>query len=184
MSCTEAQERMSALLAGAVGPRERLDIEGHAGRCGRCANAYRDIVAASVALDRAYAPLRMRSASISPARVRLAMRMPQPLPRSLRFSRVTARINEFGLAAAVTAFAFIGVGSVAPQHAIVDDAQIVDTTTAAHVSALPDDAYFLRWLRLGRYAPVSDVLDPSVSPKALQDDTNEPVSHERTGLLR
>jgi anti-sigma factor RsiW len=175
---------MSALLAGAVGPRERLDIEAHARGCGRCATAYRDLVAASVALDRAYAPLRARSAALSPARVRLAMRIPQPLPASLRFSRITARINEFGLAAAVTAFAFVGVGSVAPQHAIVDEAQVVDAATPAHVSAAPDDAYFLRWLRLGRYAPVSDALDPSVSPKALDDDTNQPVSHERTGLLR
>jgi anti-sigma factor RsiW len=175
---------MSALLAGAVGARERLDVEDHAAGCVRCANAYRDLVAASVALDRAYAPLRTRSAALSPARVRLALRIPQPLPASVRFSRITARINEFGLAAAVTAFAFIGVGSVAPQHAIVDEAQVVEASSPARVAAGADDAYFLRWLRLGRYAPVSDVLDPAVSPKAFEDDTNQPTTHERTGLLR
>src|SRR5205085_9299884 len=160
LTCASAQERMSALLAGALGPRDRLDIEGHAGRCATCANAYRDLVATSVLLDRAYAPLRARSASLSPARVRLALRIPQPVPASVRFSRITARINEFGLAAAVTAFAFIGAGAIAPQHAIVDEAVSVPVTPA-HVSAAPDDAYFLRWLRLGRYAPVSDVLDPA-----------------------
>src|SRR3954469_9275875 len=175
---------MSSLLAGAVGTRERLDIEGHAAVCARCANAYRDLVAASVALDRAYAPLRARSIALSPARVRLAMRVPQPVPAALRFNKITARINEFGLAAAVTAFAFIGAGSVAPQHAIVDEAQVVDVVAPAHVNGNFDDAYFLRWLRLGRYAPVSDVLDPAVSPKAYEDDTNQPASHERTGLLR
>ena len=184
MTCTTTQERMTALLAGALGARERLDVESHAARCARCADAYRDLVAASVALDRAYAPFRARSAALSPARVRLAMRAPQPQPSSLRFSRLTARINEFGLAAAVTAFAFIGAGSVAPQHAIVDEAQVVDVATPVHVSANADDAYFLRWLRLGRYAPVSDVLDPAVSPKVYEDDTNQPANHERTGLLR
>ena len=184
MTCASAQERMSALLAGAVGPRERLDIEGHAARCGRCANAYRDLVATSVALDRAYAPLRVRSASLSPARVRLALRIPQPLPASLRFSRITARINEFGLAAAVTAFAFIGAGSVAPQHTIVDEAVAVEQVTPTHLSATPDDGYFFRWLRLGRYAPVTDVLDPAVSPKAYLVDDTQPATPDRAGLLR
>jgi anti-sigma factor RsiW len=175
---------MSAMLAGAVGPRERLDIEGHAGRCARCANAYRDLVATSVALDRAYAPLRLRSASLSPARVRLAIRIPQPVPASFRFSRITARINEFGLAAAVTAFAFIGAGSVAPQHAIVDEAVAVESVAPTHISAGPDDGYFFRWLRLGRYAPVSDILDPAVSPKAYAADEVQPATQERAGLLR
>jgi anti-sigma factor RsiW len=175
---------MSALLAGAVGPRERLDIEGHAGRCGRCATAYRDLVATAVALDRAYAPLRHRSASLSPARVRLALRIPQPVPASLRFSRLTARINEFGLAAAVTAFAFVGAGSIAPQHAIVDEAVAAESVAPTHVTAGPDDRYFFRWLRLDRYAPVSDVLDPAVTPKAYTDDETPPATQERSGLLR
>jgi len=176
---------MSTLLAGAISPRERLDVEEHTDRCARCANAYRDLVAASVALDRAYAPLRARSAALSPARVRLAMRIPEPVPASLRFSKITARINELGLAAAVTAFAFVGFGSVAPQHAIVDEAVVVNATTPTHVEAAPDDQYLLRWLRVGRYAPITtDVLDPAVSPKDYTDDANQPTSHERTGLLR
>ena len=174
---------MTTLLAGALGPRERVDVEEHTDRCARCANAYRDLVAASVALERAYAPLRARSASLSPARVRLAVRIPEPIPASLRFSKITARINELGLAAAVTAFAFVGFGSVAPQHAIVDEA-VVANTTPTHVDAPPDDQYLFRWLRVGRYAPVTDVLDPAVSPKAYVDDANQPTSHERTGLLR
>jgi anti-sigma factor RsiW len=184
VTCTSAQERMSALLAGAVGPRERLDIEGHAGRCGRCATAYRDLVATSVALDRAYAPLRVRSASLSPARVRLALRMPQPVPASFRFSRIAARINEFGLAAAVTAFAFVGAGSVAQQPAIVDEAIAVEAVAPTHITAGPDDRYFFRWLRLDRYTPVSDVLDPAVSPKAYAAEETQPATQERSGLLR
>jgi anti-sigma factor RsiW len=185
VTCHGAQERMSTLLAGGVGPRERADIEAHATRCARCGAALRDMVAMSVALDRAYAPLRARSAALSPARVRLAMRLVQPVPAATRFSRITARLTEFGLAAAVTAFAFVGSASVAPQHTIVDEAAAPDAITATHVTAGSDDQYVFRWLRLGRYAPPpGDVLDPAVSPKVYDDEPMQPVTHERSGLLR
>lgn len=184
VTCHGAQEQMSALLAGGVGARERADIEAHATRCARCGVALRDMVAMSVALDRAYAPLRARSVSLSPARVYLAMRIVQPVPAATRFSRITARITEFGLAAAVTAFAFVGSASVAPQHAIIDEAAAPEALTTTHVTAAPDDAYFFRWLRLGRYAPQTDVLDPAVSPRAYDDDPMQPATHERSGLNR
>ncbi|HUQ42438.1 MAG TPA: hypothetical protein VM052_08050 [Candidatus Limnocylindrales bacterium] len=143
-----------------------------------------DLFAAAVALDRAYAPLRMETAVISPARVRLALRIPQPLPAASRFSRITAHINELGLAAAVTAFAFVGSASVTPSHAIVDEAVVTNAPALTHVAPDRDEQYFLRWLRLGRYAPPADVLDPAVSPKAYSDDTAEPVARERVGLAR
>ena len=175
---------MGALLAGGVGPRERADIEAHATRCARCGVAFRDMVAMSVALDRAYAPLRARSVSLSPARVYLAMRIVQPVPAATRFSRITARITEFGLAAAVTAFAFVGSASVAPQHSIIDRTATPGALTATHITAAPDDPYFFRWLRLGRYAPQTDVLDPAVSPKGYDDDPIRAVTRERSGLQR
>jgi anti-sigma factor RsiW len=184
VTCHSAQERMSALLAGGIGARERAQIEAHATRCARCGAVLRDQVALSVALDRAYAPLRARTARLSPARVRLAMRIPEPVPAATRFSRLTARITEFGLAAAVTAFAFAGSASVAPQHAIVDEAVTRDVVTATHVTAESDDQYFFRWLRLNRYAPQADVLDPAVSPKLYDDSPMRPVGHDRAGLLR
>lgn len=185
MTCYGAQERMSTLLAGGVGLRERAEIEAHATGCARCGVALRDMVAISVALDRAYAPLRARSASLSPARVRMALRLVQPVPAATRFSRITARLTEFGLAAAVTAFAFVGSASVTPQHSIVDEAVTPGAITTTHVTAGPDDQYVFRWLRLGRYAPPpGDVLDPAVSPKTYDDEPMQPVTHERSGLLR
>src|SRR5436309_4732361 len=141
MACRQTQERIAVLLAGAADRRERLEIESHTSACARCATAYRDYIATSVALDRAYAPLRHATVALSPARVRLAMRVPEPVPAPVRFSRVVARVNEFALAAAVTAFAFVGAGSVAPKPAITDE-------------AVP-----------------SDVLDPAVSPRSLADET-------------
>jgi hypothetical protein len=185
MTCRVTQERMAALLAGGVGQRERVDIETHAARCARCGTALRDVVFASVALDRAYAPLRARTAALSPARVRLALRIPEAVPASTRFSRLTARITEFGLAAAVTAFAFVGSASVADRHNIVDDAAAPEAaTTATHVTAGTDDQYVFRWLRIGRYAPQSDVLDPAVAAHVYVDESAAPIKPERSGLVR
>jgi anti-sigma factor RsiW len=184
VTCQTAQERMSVMLAGAASSRERLDVESHAERCARCATTLRDYVAASVALDRAYAPLRARTTRLSPARVRLAMRIPEPVPASARFSRITARITEFGLAAAVTAFAFVGTASVTPQHTIVDEAVAPEVATPTHVTSGGDDQYFLRWLRLGRYAPQADTLDPAVSASVYSDDAGQPTKPERAGLVR
>ena len=171
------------VLAGAAGRHELLDVEAHVRRCARCADAYRDLIATSVAVDRAYASLRSASAVISPARVRLALRLPQPVPASARFNRVAARVNELALAAAVTAFAFVGSAQVAPKPAIVNEFDSGPTEPLTHVTASADDQYFLRWLRLGRYAAPTDMLDPAVTPKAYFDDANI-VKQERAGLLR
>jgi anti-sigma factor RsiW len=184
MTCRTAQERMTAMLAGAASGRERLDVESHAERCARCATTLRDYIAATVALDRAYAPLRTRATRLSPARVRLAMRIPEPVPASARFSRITARITEFGLAAAVTAFAFVGTASVAPRHTIIDEAVAPEAPSSIHVTNAGDDQYFLRWLRLGRYAPVADTLDPAVSANVYSDDASQPTKPDRAGLVR
>ena len=176
MTCRNTQERMSVLVAGALDRRERLEVEAHASRCARCGTAYRDLVFASLALDRAYAPLRDASVAMSPARVRLALRIPLPVPASLRFSRLTARVTEIALAAAVTAFAFVGSASVAPKPAIVDEAA-VESGTLTHVTANSDDQYFLRWLRIGRYAAPTDLVDPAVAMKSDLDETAL-VTHE------
>ncbi len=181
MTCRVTQERMSALLAGALDQRERLDVESHASRCARCATAYRDLVCASVALDRAYAPLRAMDVAMSPARVRLALRLPQPIPASLRLGRLSARVTEVALAAAVTAFAFVGSATVAPKTTIVDEAA-PDSGTLTHVTAGADDEYFFRWLRIGRYAAPSDLLDPAVALRG--DITESPIADDRPGLAR
>ncbi len=179
MTCRATQERMSVLLVGALGARERLEVESHTSRCARCGSAYRDLVFASVALDRAYAPLRATGVAMSPARVRLALRIPQPVPASTRFSRLTARFTEVALAAAVTAFAFVGSASVTPKVNIVDEA-VPDSGTLTHVTAGSDDQYFLRWLRIGRYAAPSDLLDPAVALRG-DNDNSAVVTDDRAG---
>ena len=141
----------------------------------------RELWDASIALDRSYAPLRARTVNLSPARVRLALRAAQPVPQSVRVSRIASRFTEVALAAAVTAFAFVGSASVAPKSAIVEETSSESVTT--HVTSAFEDQNFFRWIRIGRQAPSSDLVDSSVMLVPGEDD-NTPISHERTGLLR
>ena len=140
----------------------------------------RELWDASIAVDRAYAPLRARTVSLSPARVRLALRTPEPTSRALRVTRITARFTEIALAAAVTAFAFVGSTSVAPRSSIVEETS-TDTTT--HTIAAFDDQNFFRWIRIGRYAAPADLVDASVSLVSGADDIAT-VTNERAGLAR
>jgi len=140
----------------------------------------RELWDASIALDRAYAPLRERTVALSPARVRLALRVPEPVPGSVRVTRITSRFTELALAAAVTAFAFVGSASVAPKPAIVEET-VVDAP--AHPIAAFDDQNFFRWIRIGRYTASSDLVDATASLTSGEADMT-PIANERAGLAR
>ena len=140
----------------------------------------RDLWDASIALDRAYAPLRERTVALSPARVRLALRRPEPTPVAVRLTRISARFTEIALAAAVTAFAFIGSTSVAPKSSIVEETSVETTTRTI---AAFDDQNFFRWIRVGRYAATADLVDASVSLVSGADDVDT-ITNERAGLAR
>ncbi|HLZ48004.1 MAG TPA: hypothetical protein VKR80_05070 [Candidatus Limnocylindria bacterium] len=60
------------------------------------------------ALADAFAPLRARSANISAARVRAAVRWSAPEPRPLRGIALLTRVSELSVAAAISAFLFAG----------------------------------------------------------------------------
>ena len=75
----------------AVGPR-RLALD--------------DRLAVDAALDEAFAPLRVRTANISAARVRAAVRWSRPEPRALRGFALLARIGELSTAAVISALVF------------------------------------------------------------------------------
>ena len=141
----------------------------------------RELWDTAIAVDRAYASLRTRTVTLSPARVRLALRAAEPVPSSVRLSRVASRFTEVALAAAVTAFAFVGSASVAPKSTIVDERSSDGVTT--HVSTAFDDQNFFRWIRIGRYASSPDLVDSAVRPSRGDDDIG-PIANERAGLLR
>jgi hypothetical protein len=182
MSCERVQERMAGLVVGAAGRRERLDIEAHSRSCARCAEALGDLATASIALERAYAPLRSATVALSPARVRLAMRVPQPTPAGIRITRVTSRLTEVALAAAVTAFAFVGSASVVPMPAIVEETSS-ETVAPSRVNSVFDEENFIRWIRIGHHAASSDLVDPAVAPRHADEDVAT-MPHERVGLAR
>lgn len=172
VACSTIQIRMTAVLAGAADRRERLEVEAHARRCARCSTAYADLVAASVALDRAYAPLRATSTQISPARVRFVLRDRTDVPNGVRLGRLAARLTELAVAAAVTAFAFAGSASFAPAPAIVEET-MVDPAPPAPAALLltSESAAVLRWVRIGRYATTPDLVEPPMLPPSHGDDT-------------
>lgn len=161
VTCAIAQRQMSIAMVGELARVERLEMEGHVRRCLRCANMLADLRTTAVALDRAYAPARLASVAISPARARLAARAPLPAPVSVRVARITTRLNEVALAAAVTAFAFIGAGSVLPERNVISDEQTSEARPLTHVTGRLDDANFVRWIRLERYVPPDDLIDPT-----------------------
>jgi hypothetical protein len=78
------------------------------------------------ALDDAFAPLRRRTANISAARIRAAVRWTAPEPRRLGGLALLARASELTVAAAISAFLFAGtvasVESVPPVSDLSRDA--------------------------------------------------------------
>ncbi|HEV2010730.1 MAG TPA: hypothetical protein VGS17_06855 [Candidatus Limnocylindria bacterium] len=61
------------------------------------------------ALDDAFAPLRARTATVGPARVRAAVRWSSPEPHKLGGLALLTRLSELTVAAAISAFVFGGV---------------------------------------------------------------------------
>ncbi|HEY6958905.1 MAG TPA: zf-HC2 domain-containing protein [Candidatus Limnocylindria bacterium] len=182
MSCSTIQKRMTSVLAGAARRDERLEVEAHTARCARCATAYADLIATSVALERAYVPLRATTTSLSAARVHLALRRPVAVPVAVRAGRLSARFTEVALAAAVTAFAFVGSASVAPKATIVDDNTI--DPGPAPAASVADSATVLKWFRIGRYAASPDLVEPPVELPSRDADRTPPGPHDRIGLQR
>jgi hypothetical protein len=73
------------------------------------------------AVDEAFAPLRARTASVGPARVRAAVRWAPPEPRRLGGLALLTRLSELTVAAAFSAFLFAGaVSSVSAVPALPD----------------------------------------------------------------
>lgn len=164
LSCRAAQERLCVALVDQTGPRERLEAEDHASRCLRCADAIRDLAALSVALDRAYAPLRSRAVALSPARVHLALRGPARPTSTARIGRLAAKANEVAVAAAVMVFAMLGAVAE-PRVDSYADAPVNAgpiRLTQGHVDAPMADRSVS--VRIGRYLLHDTLLDPQIVP--------------------
>lgn len=166
VACRAAEQKMADLFTGELHPRERLELEAHADGCARCGAALRDLATISVALDRAYAPLRQRGTLLSPARVRLASRA-EPAA-TVPWWRVgfVGRLSEATMALAFGALVLGGSLDLAVKTDQSTAAPSVSVQTQSiirdYMRTQPpyDETAYLRWLRfqlraIGAEAPQS-----------------------------
>ncbi len=138
-------------------------------------------------LDEAFAPARSRRAPVGAARVRarVAWDRPRPPGAGWRGVALLGRLGEGSLALGLTAVLFVGaLGGVTERTESLQSE--AGSEFVARVSAPLDEARFLRLLRLGRSAPVTDYLDAGIPLSAAVAEDSDPVStaHERQGLIR
>ena len=152
VACRAAEQKMAELFTGELRARERLELEAHADGCARCDTALRDLSTISVALDRAYAPLRQRGTQLSAARVRLATRIEtQP---SLPWWRIgfVGRLSEATMA---LGFAALVIGGsldvpVKPDAPLSPASASAPSIIKDYMRTQPpyEETTYLRWLRL------------------------------------
>ena len=146
LACRAAEHKMADLFTGELHPRERLELELHADGCASCGTALRDLAAISVALDRAYAPMRQRGTLLSPARARLAARLePQPSVAWWRIGFV-GRLSEATMALGFAALILGGALDLAVQPGAIPTAPSV---VRDYFRAQPpaEETAYVRWLR-------------------------------------
>lgn len=118
------------------------------------------------ALRDAFAPLRARRTGLAPLRVRAAVRWGRGAPpAALPWSAAVARLSELSVAVGMSVMVFIAAFGTAPapsDQRTVDEAADPAAYPVPHLTAPVDDASYIRWLRLDRYVPMQDWLDPSV----------------------
>lgn len=145
----------------------------------------------NAALEEAFAPLRRAGTSVSPARVRAAVRWTKPIAPPLRGLALAGRAGE--LATAVAAAAFVFAASLAPVAlpgggaASAAVSVPADEVRLARGLALDRPETFVRWLRIGRSVTANDLLDPLIGVRGVSAGSNEPADplyRVRQGLLR
>jgi anti-sigma factor RsiW len=166
VGCRAAEQRMADLFTGELHARERLELEAHADLCVRCDAALRDLTTISVALDRAYAPIRQRGTLLSPARVRLAARVEPRVTVPWWRAGFIGRLSEATMALGFAALVLGGSLDLATQSSPTHSPPSV-IKDYFRTQPPADETAYMRWLRLqaigleigpGLY-PVVDQLD-------------------------
>ena len=147
VGCRAAEERMADLFTGELLARERLELEAHADGCARCDAALRDLTTISVALDRAYAPMRQRGTLLSPARVRLAARIEPSVAVPWWRAGFVGRLSEATMALGFAALVLGGSLDLAVQPSATHSAPSV-IKDYFRTQPPADETAYMRWLRL------------------------------------
>jgi anti-sigma factor RsiW len=164
---------MAELFTGELRARERLELEAHADACARCDAALRDLATISVALGRAYAPLRRRGTLLAPARVRLAARATPDA--SVPWWRVAfaGRLSEATMALAFGALVLGGSLDLAAQpEAMVPKPSVIRAYMRTQPPA--EETAYLRWLRFQFRVIGADSVPAVRYPAGGQFDVEQP----------
>ncbi|HEV8229094.1 MAG TPA: hypothetical protein VGQ86_03970 [Candidatus Limnocylindria bacterium] len=146
VSCRSAEQKMAELFTGELAHRERVELESHAARCAHCDGTLRDLATISVALDRAYAPLRQETTALSPARVRLVTRPDREVAVPWWRSGLIGRFSEATLALGFAALAIGGSLDLArPATVDVTPPSVIRDYFRAQPPS--EETAYLRWLR-------------------------------------
>jgi hypothetical protein len=160
---------MADLFTGELLGRERLELEAHADGCARCDAALRDLTTISVALDRAYAPLRQRGTLLSPARVRLAARVEPSVTVPWWRAGFMGRLSEATMALGFAALVLGGSFDLAVQsNAIQSPPSVIKDYFRTQPPA--EETAYMRWLRLRAIGmEIGPALYPAVGQLAAPD---------------
>jgi hypothetical protein len=173
MGCRAAEQKIVALVAGELAPADRVALEAHGARCARCGDALRDAVSTSLAIERAFAPLRARTAALSPARVRLATRAPEPEPRP-SWTGIFGRLSEATMALGFAALMLGGSLDVVRPGSIATPPSILQQYFRTQPPY--DEQGYARWMRLQLRTVQPDA--PAVRyPVGGTYDVDEPVPY-------
>ena len=151
-------------------------------------------------LEDAFAPLRLTGASLSPARVRAAVRWAPATPPPLRGAALLGRAGELATAVAVAALVFAAslapLGAAGPVSSAggwteltAPSTAVADEVPVAPGLSLDRPETFIRRLRDGRTAAANDLIDPllgagGVGSPAAADGPADMLYRVRQGLAR
>jgi hypothetical protein len=184
MGCRAAEQRMADLFTGELHARERLELEAHADLCARCDAALRDLTTISVALDRAYAPLRQRGTLLSPARVRLAARVEPGVTVPWWRAGFIGRLSEATMALGFAALVLGGSLDLAVQSSATQSPpSIIKDYFRTQPPA--DETAYMRWLRLRAIGlEIGPALAPTVGQLVEPEESSADNDWPTTGAPR
>ena len=184
MGCRAAEQRMADLFTGELHARERLELEAHADLCAGCDAALRDLTTISVALDRAYAPLRQRGTLLSPARVRLAARVEPGVTVPWWRAGFIGRLSEATMALGFAALVLGGSLDLAVQSSATQSPpSIIKDYFRTQPPA--DETAYMRWLRLRAIGlEIGPALAPTVGQLVEPEQSSADNDWPTTGAPR
>jgi hypothetical protein len=148
--CRTTEDQLLRVLLGTGGVAERLEVQGHVSRCGRCARTLRSLELAGSAYDQAFATLRGRRVAIAAGRARLAAATEPQIRFGFTFPArlLRLRLAEAAVAFGVMTIAVVGTPTVEPARTIAPSPATALIAAPAAPVPQPEDPLRMRAARL------------------------------------